>query len=178
MIDEKREVIFIENPKCGCHSIRRALLAGGVKNDFIPTAHMTAPVIACRWPLMWRRFFRFVVVRHPVQHKHSAFFEFRNEVYREDRIKAETPEEWARQGFPCPVSLQQTEYAVCADLIMKLEGLESYFPELCEHTGVALELFHEHSNRNRPEPSEEFAQLVNGAYPEEHTLFGYDLPYT
>lgn len=196
MICHTHNTIFLENPKCCSFSTKTAMVPNHVKDKGCQmTGHYSVYQVAEKHPDVWRDYFKFAIVRDPIQHKASYFYYRKYHCFDQVRIpwfEEHEIEDWAKAGFPYmsdlphPTAhtavpnqghLDQLQYILGVDKIIRFENYEEEITKLHSEMGFTGDLGHKLNEiKDRPtEHSEEFVNLVKARYRSEFTILGYPL---
>ncbi|WP_420387260.1 hypothetical protein [Roseivirga sp.] len=105
MIDDHLKLIFVENPKTGTYSIRKALLGENIHNPLDPRVatfnHEVPEKIRNKHPEKWRDYLSFVVIRNTWDRAYS-FFNFYRNIAQSESYKSLSFDEWVAADCPPP----------------------------------------------------------------------------
>lgn len=105
MIDDLNKLIFVENPKTATYAIKCALYGEDHLNTpgvrVATINHEIPAVISSKYPLEWRTYLKFVVVRNTWDRAHS-FFDFYCRIAGSESYKAIGFDRWVAMRCPPP----------------------------------------------------------------------------
>jgi hypothetical protein len=190
---EKHRCIFVHLPKCAGVSVNRALFGG------LGGGHLTIVQYSFAFsPAEFDEFFKFTIVRHPLDRLVSAFFFLKNGGFEEkDRAWSEEHlagietfdefvTDWLTEEriwsmvhfFPQYWYLQDCWGELRVDFIGRLENLENDFRRICETLNIQAKLPHSNSSKHdhyRDYYNSRTVQKVTQLYAQDMALFGYHI---
>ena len=199
MICDTHKTIFVENPKACSVSTKDSMVPYHIgDSNCRMIGHWTPWQISTRHPKEWAEYFKFVVVRNPIDHKASYYYYRRlhkNPKVRIPYFAQNSLEQWANDGFPFlnkkphpdlqgfnlsslpnKGHLDQLQFIWGVDKIIRFENYSEEIAKIHAERGFTGQLGNKSNYIERTrEYSDEFKNIVKARYREEFFILGYPI---